>query len=182
MRKSNLNFNPATIHQFGVIDGDIHPSRAPVSLGPDAKKPSASHHHRYQSSTAATAKTANNNAALVEENNAGLEELMDECQQFMRRIDEDKMGRRGEAGNADCIGIGGIANNDIGMSSDGGEDGDNCENEDDSSEQDHVAIQVNSGRKKRREGNGSGGQAMMGNAMQVDEHSQQRDEEDDALS
>ena len=169
MRKTNLNFNPATIHQFGVMDGDIHPSRAPVSLGPDAKKPN---HSRYQSSTAATAKTNTNAAALVEENNAGLEELMDECQQFMRRIDEDK-GRR-EAGNADGINI-----NDIGMSSDGVDD-DNCEDGEDDSEQDEVAIQVNSGRKMRREENE--GLGITVNAMQVDEHSQQRDEEDDALS
>ena len=112
-------------------------------MGPDTKKPQLA---SGRPSEATTAKTQ----AIVEESNAGLEQLMDECNQFMHRIDEDK-NRGGGLG----IAIDSLEDDeDIGMSDDN-----------DDSDEDEVAVQVTAGMKRQRQDH------VQEQVMQVDERS-----------
>ena len=87
MRKTSLNFNPATIHQFGTLDGDVHPSQQRDSIPINAKRPQLEKHG--DGSTATTAKTA----AMANENEDQLADLMSECEQFIDKIEKDKQQR-----------------------------------------------------------------------------------------
>ena len=113
-------------------------------MDPGTKKPQLG---SGRPSEATTAKTK----AIVEESNAGLEQLMDECNSFMQRIDEDK--NRGNGGP------GGIVIDSL-------EDDNMSDDNDDSSDEDEVAVQVTAGMKRQRQDH-----IQQEQAMQVDERS-----------